>query len=233
MVKKIKTEIDIINDYKYIKGTNQFITIYYNINKNYLKLKIFGKDFVKHNRKNCIILYNKKEYNLSEYLEIEINNNNSINNNILELKLVILANLTNMNNMFGGCENLISLPDISNINTSYVYDMSSLFYGCKLLSQIDNNISKWNTSNVEDLSYLFYRCSSLTALPDISEWNTSKVIYIKSIFCFCEKLKYMPDISKWNVSNVYDMSSSFHGCSSLKSLPDISKWDISNITYFT
>ena len=73
-----------------------------------------------------------------------------------------------MSNMFYNCSNLISVPDISKIDTSFVYYMHSVFSHCSSLSQIDNNISKWKISNVEDISYLFYSCSSLKSLPDIS-----------------------------------------------------------------
>ena len=48
--------------------------------------------------------------------------------------------------MFNNCKSLISLPDISN----------------------------WNTSNVTDMKNMFQMCDSLVSLPDISKWDTSK-----------------------------------------------------------
>ena len=71
-----------------------------------------------------------------------------------------------MNNMFYGCESLITLPDISKWNTSNVTKMTNMFYGCKSLKSLPD-ISKWNTSNVNDMSYIFVGCNSLIALPDI------------------------------------------------------------------
>ena len=56
-----------------------------------------------------------------------------------------------MNNLFYGCKSLLSIPDISNWNTSKVKDIS------------------------KDISNMFYGCSSLKSLPNISNWNTSNV----------------------------------------------------------
>ena len=48
-----------------------------------------------------------------------------------------------MGSMFGWCNSLISLPDIS----------------------------KWNTSRNESINKMFFHCESLTSLPDISKWD--------------------------------------------------------------
>ena len=97
---------------------------------------------------------------MDEYI---INNNNSISSketfNFFKLKFNridkikrnyyaylnnikenIFTNVTKMSYMFYGCSSLISLPDISN----------------------------WNTSKVTNMSYMFYDCNSLLSLPDIS-----------------------------------------------------------------
>ena len=59
--------------------------------------------------------------------------------------------------MFYECNSLISLPDISNWNTSNVKNMSNMFYGCNSLISLPN-ISKWNTSNAENISNMCYEC---------------------------------------------------------------------------
>ena len=133
---------------------------------------------------------------------------------------------------------LVSLPDISEWDTSNVSNMSGMFYDCSSLLSLPD-ISKWDTSNVSDMSCMFSGCKSLLSLPDISRWNVSNVINMRNIFgvcrfhryySSCSSLKSLPDISKWNIINVNDMSFMFDGCSALKSLPDISKWNISNVT---
>jgi len=53
-----------------------------------------------------------------------------------------------MSFMFNGCEQLLSLPDIS----------------------------KWKTNHVTNMNSMFYECTQLSSLPDISKWNTNKVL---------------------------------------------------------
>ena len=52
-----------------------------------------------------------------------------------------------MNELFSNCSSLLSLPDISNWDTSDVISMSKIFYNCKSLSILPD-ISKWNLGNV-------------------------------------------------------------------------------------
>ena len=51
---------------------------------------------------------------------------------------------------------------------NYYYDMSYMFYNCRLLSSLPD-ISKWNTNNINSMKGMFYNCYSLTSLPDISK----------------------------------------------------------------
>ena len=132
-------------------------------------IKLFGKEFVMNNKDKCYILYEGKKYKLTEYFHIKSNKKGIIN-----IKLVVIENLTSLKNMFYNCSSLISIQGISNLNTNNVTDMSSLFYNCSSLISLPD-ISNWNTSNVTDMSGLFYNCSSLKSLPDISNWNTSNV----------------------------------------------------------
>ena len=44
---------------------NNSIQIIYRLNKNYNKMRIFGKNFVINNEKNCKIKYKDKEYKLN------------------------------------------------------------------------------------------------------------------------------------------------------------------------
>ena len=198
-----------------------------NSNSNYSndKIKIFGGKFVKNNKNYCKIIYKEKIFELSEYFDIkEIDNNN--NTNILEIKLIGLANINNMSCMFSSCSLLLSFHFISELNISNIIDMSSIFESCSSLSYLPD-ISKWNTLNVEDINSMFYECSSLISLPDISKWNTKNITDISYIFYGCSLLLSLPDISKWNTSNITNFCCIFDSCSSLQSLPDISKWNTS------
>ena len=49
------------------------------------------------------------------------------------IKLKLLENIVYMNSMFNECKTLISLTDISYINTKYIKDINSLFKKCSNL----------------------------------------------------------------------------------------------------
>ena len=207
-------------------NSDDSIIIQYKIDEK--RIKIFGNEFVKNNEKNCQINYEDNTYNLSEYIEID--QENIKNNDILEIKLIGIKNITNAYFMFHKCFSLISIPDISNWKTNNITNMNQMFSNCSSLKSLPD-ISNWNTSNVTNMQDMFRGCSSLLSLPDISNWHTDKVIYMQDMFCRCSSLKCLPDISKWNTSNVKFMRYMFSGCSSLLSLPDLSKWNIKNVIH--
>ena len=188
-----KEDISIINiNYK------KFYTFEDNIN-------IFGSEFVKNNKNNCKMIIDNKEYDLEEKFNIK-----NCNNNILNIKLKGIDNITNMSYMFKWCSSLSSLPDISKWNTDNVTNMSYMFYGCESLISLPD-ISKWNTSNVNDMSYMFRECKSLISLPDISKWNIYKVTMSHDMFSGCTSLISLPNISKWNTSN-NNIENMFNDC---------------------
>ena len=203
------------------------MTLFYEINE--YPVKIFGYQFVEHNKNNCYLLINDEVKELCTQL-----NKNEINleNNMLKIKLIEINTITDMSSMFdcGFCEfnSLISLPDISKWNTTNVEDMSYMFSDCRSLESLPE-ISRWNTKNVKEMRKMFSGCESLVSLPDISKWNTTNVTSFWSMFNGCSSLVSLPDISKWNTINVDNMSFMFSKCSSLKSLPDISGWNIMNV----
>ena len=137
-------------------------------------------------------------------------------------------NINNMSYMFSCCSSLTSLPDISNWNTSNVQSMRHMFSGCLSLKSLPN-ISNWDTNNCEDIRCMFSECPSLMSLPDISVWNTDKITNISGLFRGCSSLISIPDISNWDISEINDISFIFKECLSIVSLPDISNWNTSNI----
>jgi len=204
------------------------INIIYKVNEDDNEVKLFSSGFVERNKNKCKIIYEGKEEELKEKMEI-YTSWFSTKIKKLEIKLKGILSINNMSGIFSGCSSLLSLPDISNWNTSNITDMSNMFYGCSSLSSLPD-ISKWNTSNVTNMSFMFCRCSSLSSLPDISKWNTKNITDMSNMFCNCSSLLSLPDISKWNTSNIINMSYMFSKCSLLSSLPNISNWNTSNIT---
>lgn len=130
-----------------------------------------------------------------------------------------------MSFMFDGCSNLTSI-DLSNLDTSQVYNMNGIFYNCSSLGSID--LSKFDTSKVTDMRNIFYGCSSL-GIIDLSNFNTSQVTDMLQMFQGCEDLKEIIFGENFSTENVTDMRVMFSNCSSLESI-DLSKFDTSKVT---
>ena len=101
--------------------------------------------------------------------------------------------------------------------------MSEIFSNCSLLISLPD-ISNWDTSNVISMSKIFNNCQNLSFLPDISNWNIENVIYMEKMFSNCSSLSLIPNISNWNLNNVFKMKKIFHNCLNLSSLPNIFGW---------
>ena len=189
------------------------------------KIRIFGTKFVENNVNNCKIIYKGNEEGLKSFFEIEDINNNEI----LEIKLIGIKNISNIEKIFCECFLLINIEGLEYLDTSKLLNMSGLFDGCSSLLSLPD-ISKWNTTNVTDMRLMYNHCDLLKSLPDISKWDISNVTSMGGIFQFCLHLSFLPNITNWDTSHVTDMSYMFSHCESLKSIPDISKWNTSNVT---
>ena len=143
---------------------------------------------------------------------------------IKDLKYLNTSNMTDMSDMFSGCESLTSI-DLSNFNLSNVTDISNMFDGCSSLTNLD--LSNFNTSNVTNVSSMFRGCSSLTNL-DLSSFNTSNVTNMSGLFWGCSSLTNL-DLSSLDTSNVTDISYMFKDCSSLNNL-DLTNFYTINVT---
>ena len=208
-----------------IKYTDEIIIKYINnINEN--DIIFLGDKFIHNNKDKCQLFikgkqvdmkktYNKKKYGLTK--------------TIIEVKLKIDSQLTDMSYMFKDCSSIVSISSLHLIDTSRVTNMSYLFCDCKSLTSIPD-ISFWDTSNVINMRYLLGGCNSLENIPDISCWDTSKVNDMSYMFCDCKEIEQLPDISKWSTSNVTNLSGMFSGCKKLRSLPNLNNWNLSKVS---
>lgn len=130
--------------------------------------------------------------------------------------------VTNMESMFAGCASLSSL-DLSGLDVSKVTSMLDMFSMNASLTSL--NLSGWDTSHLENMSGMFYDCHMLASL-DLSGLNTAKVTDMSYLFCGCHKLSSL-DMSGWDTSRVANMSDMFRYCNSL-TLLDLSSFDTSN-----
>ena len=107
----------------YNSKLNEF-TIIYKIQKKDKKIHIFNSYFVKTNKNRCYILLNGNKINLCEDLLL----NDALRlKDTLEIRLILVEPITDMSDIFKQVKALLSLPDISNLNTSKVTKMRFLF----------------------------------------------------------------------------------------------------------
>ena len=174
---------------------------FYKRYKNLLKIEIEGKE-----------IELKEKYNFSVF---SLYKRNLKKKDEFQIKLKGIINITDMSNMFDFCENLVSLPDISKMNTNNITNMSSMFKDCRSLSSLPD-ISNWNTSSVIDLSHIFENCESLETLPEIGKWETFSLVDMSYAFKNCISLtNALDNIIKWKFPKVTNMSGIFYNCKKL------------------
>ena len=138
------------------------IIIQYKINNDDTIIQLFDEEII-HNKDTCKMIIQGNEYEIKKLTKLK---NILTNNDIIEIKLKGIQNITNMSYMFSECSNLYSLPDISEWNATNVNDMSCMscmFSYCSNLNSLPD-ISKWNTTNVNNMSDMFKDCTKLTKI---------------------------------------------------------------------
>ncbi|MEG1313080.1 MAG: MucBP domain-containing protein [Bacilli bacterium] len=126
--------------------------------------------------------------------------------------------------LFQGLNQLTTINNPSNFDTSNVIDMTYLFWNCSSLTSLD--VSSWDTSNVEKMTGSFLGASALTNL-DLSSWDVSKVKAMNSMFGSTSLLSSL-NVSTWDTSNVTNFGFMFQGTS--LPLLDLSSWNMGAAT---
>ena len=129
---------------------------------------------------------------------------------------------------FSSCGRLTTIKDISNLTTTNVISMKSMFIDCSSLTSL--NLSSFNTAKVTEMVGMFRGCSSLSSL-NLSSFNTAKVTNMYRMFNGCSSLTSL-DLSSFNTAKVIGMWEMFNGCSSLTSL-DLSNFNTSSVTNYS
>ena len=133
--------------------------------------------------------------------------------------------VTSMSSMFYGCTSLTNL-DLRSFNTDNVTDMDSMFGECRQLLSL--NLSSFNTSKVSSMYQMFYCCSSLKSL-NLNSFNTENVDLMGYMFYGCSQLPEL-NLSNFNTEKVVFMSYMFRGCTTLRTL-DLSSFNTSAVKY--
>ena len=105
-------------------------------------------------------------------------------------------NVTNMCNMFCGCEALTML-DVSKFDTKNVTDMSCMFWGCHALTTLD--ISNFDTQNVTEMGGMFDGCSALTTIYASDKFVTTACKYDYNMFKGCTNLVGAVPYDEYNI----------------------------------
>ena len=137
----------------------------------------------------------------------DLNMKNVISIDLSNLKT---SSVTNMKSLFDACESLKSI-DLSNIDTSKVINMQRMFYDCYNLESID--LSYFDTSLVKNMNEMFYGCEKIEII-DLSYFNTSSLSEMFLMFGYCSSLK-MLDISRFNLEAIIDDESYYDNYNSM------------------
>ena len=206
------------------KGTHSFINDTFNLTP--FEVKVNGET----NRscqKSCY--FDKELSNITIKFDNQIDSLENLFNGMSNILEIDLSNLDtslviNMSSMFSQCYNLKKII-FGKINTSKVENMQELFHNCSKLTSID--LSNFDTSSVTNMYSMFRHCESLITI-DISKFNTQRVENMCDLFAFCYKLRSI-NVSNFNTSKVKTFQGMFCYCSELKSL-DLSNFDTSSTT---
>ena len=128
--------------------------------------------------------------------------------------------------------------DFTNLDTSKVTDMSSMFYDAGYNATTFNlNLSNWNTSSVTNMSSMFGYAGNYsdTINLNLSGWSIQKVTNIKDMFKYAGKdsTTFSLNLSNWNASSVTDMSYMFDSAgknATTWNIGNLSNWDVSKVT---
>ena len=199
-----KNQIQKANNSNSKKAQAQQLTILYEIkNEKNSRVRIFNNKFVEKNKSKCSIIINGEKRQMKEYFTVQ--NKDKITD-VLELRLEFNKNekIENLEFMFCECTSLLSVVNMSKLDTSNCTSFERMFYNCSSLISLPDEITEWNTSNVINMGEMFFNCSSLKSMPDlIGNWNTTNVNNMGYMFYKCEKILSLPNsISNWDTSKV-------------------------------
>ena len=113
--------------------------------------------------------------------------------------LRLLNNTNSCDKMFMNCSQLSTITFNNNFMTNKhnPFTMKNMFYGCLALQSLD--LSNWNTSYVTDMSGMFYNCKSLVSIEYGSNFQTNNVTDMSEMFA-CDNVS-IPKLGKYDLTH--------------------------------
>ena len=227
-----KTKFPNFYHFENIKEIYSFILdkleIEYNINiipNQEIKIKLFGKKFVKNNKNNCSLIINEQRKELCEEYKIPEGQKEG------KLKIILVKEkpIENVSDMFNQCKNLSSLQTFNQWTMDKVTYMEKMFCGCKLLKLLIV-LKGWNTSQVKNFNSMFRDCENLVKIKGLKNFNTQNAENFEHMFDGCKNLNLGKiNVLNWNTEKVTNMNYMFSGCCKIKKL-NLFKWKIEKVT---
>ena len=172
-------------------------------------IKLFGTEFVSHNKNICKIIHNCIESPIIEYYYLSYED---IQNDDFKIKLKGINLVNDLSCIFKDCIYLKELPNISRIDTSNTISMKTMLEGCKYLEKLPN-LKQWNVENVITMRGMFYNCTRLQKLLGIEKWNPVKLSDCYEMFYGCKSLptSETSKIERWQNSDSNKRIEAFKG----------------------
>ena len=144
---------------------------------------------------------------------------NNRNTFVEKLKYSDTSNGEVFSDMFYGCSELTTIPQIDTTKgTSFDY----MFYGCSELT----TIPQIDTTKGTSFGYMFYDCPKLTTIPQI---NTSNGEVFNNMFSSCSALTNLTIAGSINTSGMNFRSATKLSKASITSVVNFSKRKINNV----
>ena len=149
----------------------------------------------------------EKEYEIVTMIDMDEFGRYGINRENETLEIILIGEAINdMSSMFYSCKSLIEV-DFSSFNTEKIISMSLMFMYCESLTKV--NFSACNTQNLTNMAWMFDGCENLIRV-NFSSFDTQKVIDMQNMLSECMNLKKV-DLSSFDVQNVANMTYMFYG----------------------
>ncbi|MCH4056464.1 MAG: DUF285 domain-containing protein [Lactobacillaceae bacterium] len=126
--------------------------------------------------------------------------------------------------LFTGLDQLITIDNLTKLDTSQVINMHMMFSQCKSLTNL--YLSNFKTAKVTDMGSMFASDIKLQSL-DLTSFDTSQVTEMTSMFASDNSLTSV-NVSSFDTTKVTGMANMFMMCYALTEL-DLTNFDLRNI----